>query len=260
MIIKFESKKFIEYVNGGIFPRYIYKYQRIDPATSLSGLKENYLWFSKYEDFNDPFDCKIALRDNYNPSEIRNFLSKFKWGESVSLDNMVSHYANNPSQLCCLMVNSINQYLTESVRICCFTKNPKNLLMWSHYADSHRGMVLEFDVLQDIDVFEKMTTMYYRKDFPIENWMNGNFLISLIASKALCWKYEEELRLIKINFQNNKVNFKKNALRSVIFGCKTNKAEMKLVQDSLNNYSNISFKKCIQHPKKYELIIQDIIQ
>lgn len=31
----------------------------------------------------------------------------------------------------------------------CMAKKPDNILMWSHYADSHKGVCFRFDLLQD---------------------------------------------------------------------------------------------------------------
>ncbi len=39
-----------------------------------------------------------------------------------------------------MMMNAIN----DTIGILCFTEKNDNLLMWSHYANSHKGFVLEF--------------------------------------------------------------------------------------------------------------------
>ena len=42
-------------------------------------------------------------------------------------------------------VNLIQEYLINNIGIFSLSKVPDNILMWSHYADSHKGIVLEFD-------------------------------------------------------------------------------------------------------------------
>ena len=37
------------------YPRFLYKYMPINEHTK-SSIKERYLWFAKFEDFNDPYE------------------------------------------------------------------------------------------------------------------------------------------------------------------------------------------------------------
>lgn len=39
----------------------------------------------------------------------------------------------------------LSKYYSKYVPMACFSEKPNNILMWSHYADSHRGFVLEYD-------------------------------------------------------------------------------------------------------------------
>ena len=96
--------------------------------------------------------------------------------------------------------------------IFCATRNKSNLLMWSHYADEHRGVVFGFqpDAAQDsfLCLLEPVTYSDVRPSFykPFDPLV-GNmpaptieamraFTRSLTAVKSMQWAYEEELRVV----------------------------------------------------------------
>jgi hypothetical protein len=86
------------------------------------------------------------------------------------------------------------------------SKKQNNLLMWSHYSDSHRGFVLGFE--SDHAFFQTtiprevraLTEVGYSATRPImpapdQNWTNLAEIIFFTKSEH--WSYEEELRLVK---------------------------------------------------------------
>ncbi|MGD9539829.1 DUF2971 domain-containing protein [Methylocystis sp.] len=96
--------------------------------------------------------------------------------------------------------------------IFCATRNKINLLMWSHYADAHRGVVFGFrpDAARDsfLCLLEPVTYSDVRPSFykpfdplvgelpaPTPEAMRA-FTRSLTAVKSKEWAYEEELRIV----------------------------------------------------------------
>ena len=77
-----------------------------------------------------------------------------------------------------------------------FCEEKDNLLMWAHYADEHRGMVVEFDIH---NVFFKpengseLSPVFYRKS-RLNNCRNN--LLEPYFHKSDEWAYEKEHRLI----------------------------------------------------------------
>lgn len=72
--------------------------------------------------------------------------------------------------------------------------------MWSHYADNHRGVCIEFD--SESDVFMFASPVRYTEELPVivrpddssEEMLNKAFF-----TKAKCWEYEQEWRVFKRN-------------------------------------------------------------
>jgi len=106
---------------------------------------------------------------------------------------------NDPFELWCVsqedhrLRRALREYkkeMTKRFGMICFCKHWHNPLLWSHYADKHRGICLGFDVddrgLRPVDYLEERSdlTMPPTKESADE----------LLFSKYHDWQYEEELR------------------------------------------------------------------
>ncbi|HEV7743813.1 MAG TPA: DUF2971 domain-containing protein [Pyrinomonadaceae bacterium] len=84
------------------------------------------------------------------------------------------------------------------------SKNRNNLLMWSHYCNSHRGFVVGFDsshpFFSALQAEKKsiLREVRYRSDRPIAPTPGGQWpdWTDFVMVKSAHWSYEEELRLI----------------------------------------------------------------
>lgn len=87
--------------------------------------------------------------------------------------------------------------------IYCLSANCTNPLMWSHYADSHRGLVLGIDTDLICDSCrEPLQVTYSSQRAPLNHRFNRDpshyqeLLIALITTKSLHWSYEQEYRIL----------------------------------------------------------------
>jgi hypothetical protein len=90
----------------------------------------------------------------------------------------------------------------EKVLICSFSKEPDNILLWSHYADGCRGACIEVEA--DTNDGYPMTDVYYTKrtvTFPKNRIHNLTKVIPplLLIMKNVKWKYEKEVRMLSNN-------------------------------------------------------------
>lgn len=183
-------------------------------------LINNELYFAPLSAFNDPYESLFSIVDNPY-SEIVIKYSDF----AVTLKDK----------------NTIDQYFTQrkilftnlfqDTGVCCFSKIPNNQLMWSHYADSHRGMCLIFDFKKDSNLHSLIDSVTYRPDIlEINLFENGNVItekafldrylidqyVNVLFTKSKIWSYEEELRMaVKTPGARN---FNPSCLTFVIFG------------------------------------------
>ena len=96
----------------------------------------------------------------------------------------------------------------------CFTEDPKNNLMWAHYADSYKGICVEYDIRRANEEVKKMLfPVVYRKK--PEHFISVDEILSgkergvedylrdskgIFAEKPLCWKYEKEWSSCDMNY------------------------------------------------------------
>ena len=56
--------------------------------------------------------------------------------------------------------------LDDSFGVLCLSERPDDILLWSHYSNSHRGLCLEFDAAAYPDVFPRLRRVFYQKKYP----------------------------------------------------------------------------------------------
>lgn len=109
-------------------------------------------------------------------------------------------------------LNTMEQKLNDSLyglfKICCLCTDYKNKLMWSHYADSHKGICIEYDFSEYHANKNQPMPVYYSKTRPKFPWHAAiessletqseaivHFMKALLT-KDKTWSYENEWRLI----------------------------------------------------------------
>ena len=137
----------------------------------------------------------------------------------------------------------------------CFTTKKNNILMWSHYAQSHKGVVVEFSpsykpftegVLKKVDYDSK------RFDFSINDYSCNldmeKLVVSLLTTKGVDWKYEDEYRLIyDINknkdelvwhdtFDNPYVRLDYESIKSIYIGRRASEIDIQTLKSILLEY------------------------
>ena len=97
-------------------------------------------------------------------------------------------------------------------RLLSLSETPNNLLMWSYYADSHRGMVVRVSI-DDPDA--AVEPVRYVKSLRIDT-NASNVVKEILTKKFAMWDHEQEHRA----FIRNK-SFVKVKIEELIFGLHT---------------------------------------
>ncbi len=246
-------------VHNNQLSKFMFKYRTIDSTKKI--LENNSLWFSSPNDFNDPFDCQIVPNTNNTLEEIESFLRNNSEGKinEYQIKNLAKEAYETSGKWKSIIEQTFDTVINKS-GVCCFTKNEKSLLMWSHYSESHKGICLKFDILKDPDFFVYPLPVKYRDDYPDYNHLgNRQTLVNdIVLSKSNDWSYEQEIRVLKNN-KNGLIQFNKNALVEIIFGCKTPKEEIdKIISLSREKGFNIKFKQAIKKDREFALKIIEL--
>ena len=224
-------------------PNFLHKYRTIDSTKKM--LENNSMWFSSPKNFNDPFDCQIIPNTNNTESEIRKFLrDNINDLSDSEIDNLAKITFNQPSKWKNTIEKTFDSII-NSTGICCFTENPKNLLMWSHYTDCHKGVCLKFNLLKDPSFFVYPLPVNYQDKYPDYNHLGdrNDLIKDIILTKSSDWKYENEIRVMKLN-KIGLVPFKKECLEEIIFGYRTEQKDIDSIMElSKSRGFNIEFKR-----------------
>lgn len=81
----------------------------------------------------------------------------------------------------------------EKVRVCSLSRDPNNELMWSHYAEGHKGVAIGVEV--DRTKYEVRPINYDGlHQIGLNNFHSGS-AIDVLSHKLDVWRYEEEERV-----------------------------------------------------------------
>ena len=111
----------------------------------------------------------------------------------------------NPEEQNRIIARSISEQKKET-KICCFSRDNCNLLMWTHYASAHKGVCLEFNMTVDPAFFIAPIDVVYTRDYAESNLLSDpkTAVMNLVRTKSLDWQYEKEIRIVKLNEKKNK--------------------------------------------------------
>lgn len=248
---------------------YLYKHARVDQSELVFNVFKNcQLKFSRPIDFNDPYDCHFDTKIDFSGITRKKFNKEFnreikehEWKE-ISLD---FQYELTRS----FKINALRDIRTKNFTVACFNNNPLNTLMWSHYADNHKGFLIEFKFPRN-DINRLPVPVDYSINYPILTlpWSMASFLSNkslqiedlrkIFFTKSLDWKYENEYRLINTNHEL--ATFPANLISSVVFGTKTPPKIMDKVNQIIKDFNlthNMHVKTYQSQlaKRKYEIVV-----
>lgn len=137
-------------------------------------------------------------------------------------------------------MNETKKDLSKSKGLVCFSKNWRNPVQWSHYAEDHRGICLGFDIPRNLVVKVKYVNARLKHDGVI----NLSMMERILTTKFRHWQYEKEYRLFigldkdeeenGLYFQNFSEQIK---LRQIIVGSRSDisRADIKTALGDLEN-------------------------
>jgi hypothetical protein len=246
-------------VNNNQLPQFVYRMRSINRFL-FDSLINGEMWFSNPEDFNDPFDCDINMKiQNSTHKKIQTYFGTYLKKHFTSNELRNINIKNISREDFEILINKVAKKVTHRKGIACFMSNCDNLLMWAHYADSHKGICLKFDVLEDTTFFSPAKKVNYNKNYPEYDYLTNknDFVNQMFFTKSEEWIYEGEVRVLK----EKKANYKFNAkcLKEVIFGCKTPENDKKtLIKIIKNYYPETKLTQAVKNESMFSLNFQDV--
>lgn len=197
---------------GSAAPLKFYKYRAMAGEAAkwverIVGQHE--IYFAPASSFNDPFDLRPPFsleaskevqsafyvgvaRKNGSPQSEEEL-----WAEARRTAEDSLSEANLP--MTTFIVQALHtDFITNKVGVFCVSTKRDDILMWSHYGDSHRGICLEFDGMAPLMGHAQRVT--YSQQRPIINPYVDDNMVALekaMLTKSDHWKYESEWRLFR---------------------------------------------------------------
>jgi hypothetical protein len=187
---------------------------------------------------NDPLDCQVDIR-----KAAENAISRLSGKKRQNLISLSKHKG---------ILDDIQKSLRD-VGVCSFSLVLEHPLLWSHYADGHKGLCLAYEIpfsaffgpertidgaILPVHYDENPLTEWFMNNTPekakIDTKEFSNALVERVLSiKAKEWEYEKEARIICRN--EGAVPIQHHHLKQVCFGMNTAKADLSLVKQLVDN-------------------------
>lgn len=135
------------------------------------------------------------------------------------------------------------------------SRTPRSILMWSHYADQHRGICVEFS----IPVSASLLQVLYSQNAPrftlhdILVKRNAEIL-ALFTTKHQHWRYEQEYRVILD--QGDILHDVPGPITAVVFGLRTVPDDESLVRRVASGIDGVKFRRCTREPGRFGVRIE----
>lgn len=249
---------------------YIYK-----PATdyTLKIFQDMRLWSAKPERFNDPFDCDLEMTKGITEADVMHTVQELhgkrrdKWPTQIAkyvktLFNRTGKFT--PAERA-RIDKEIQRVIDDNKNsgVVCLSEVNDSILMWSHYAQNHTGICIEFDRTPDNPLGdpEICTPVEYSSKYPVIDFgkmllnRDGQTLNLMMRYKADCWAYEKEWRVIT-DHGDKQCNLVGN-IRKVIFGLRTPAAFQNSIK-KLCGPKGILTVQAAKAPMEFRIVIPDL--
>lgn len=217
-----------------------YKYRGINKFT-IDSLIKGTLYFAPPRILNDPFDCSIDVKKS-----LQNAAHESDHERAEKLENLLKDHT---------FLSKVTNNFNDKLGVCSFSLDINETLMWSHYAEDHKGICILYEfpekfINEPSNKFIGASGVSYLSN-PITNWLksfdislltgsNHNFTLQLfrhlLTSKAPSWYYENEARIIKEG--HGTIEIPREYLKQICFGLHTSSSDEELITKIVDAYYN----------------------
>ena len=203
-------------------PQTLYKFRDWKDDNHQRTLTGGEFYFAAANTLNDPFDTIVPIRFDHGSHDVYlercikhlrrlgcrhndEFIRKTA-EDQLRIRNPKSEETLKEQQEFTL------RYVNNNFGICSFSTRNDSILMWSHYADNHRGFCVGLDTDPLESVFQKVTIsgpvlelhpVNYEIKFPFLDGLldeNGEAFRKKLITKSKEWEYENEWRGLLVSY------------------------------------------------------------
>ena len=256
-------------------PTSIYKYYP-DTGRKLNEIKENKMWYSAPSKFNDPFDCEFLISEE---ELFHNAMKNLPDKRGIRPGSPIWKKMRGEMKRQVRKMQAVFDNLRYTTGVACFSERDNSLLMWAHYANNHKGMCVEYELMKfNTELRFSLVPVLYsanreslelRNIYDIENVgkETRDYYVRCLFKKSADWDYEEEWRIVRDQgasgpaWDMQKQGALLDSIRpnSIILGCESEADFTNAVKEYCNE-SKINLYKMEKDKTKYSLNKKAILQ
>jgi hypothetical protein len=161
--------------------------------------------YTKLENLNDPFDLAFSHRLPTREDELDDYARQL-CAQQFPLDSSserLVHFNNIKNEIRRLTKASpggiVPPFSKTDLGVLCLSAIANDVLMWSHYANHHKGVCI--GIRTSCLIEKRILQVSYSDDKPIiDAWSyirkNQDVFVNATRTKGMHWKYEEEWRTV----------------------------------------------------------------
>lgn len=217
-------------------PEFLFRFRSLVPASKPyveASIRNNEIYFAAPSDLNDPYDCQLALditgTDQEWIAHVRTSLKMQNDRRKKKLGLMERHRQakNYVAQGDHRKLDGKDfAKMTNNFGVACFSGLMNNQLMWSHYANNHRGICLVYKPALDTSgLLSRAYEVEYKEEYPQVRLVDFSKLQEvavnrLLLTKSKDWAYEAEFRLLRPFGAKESLHHSPPALVGVVLGAR----------------------------------------
>lgn len=229
---------------GPAAPSSFYKYRSMSgdgAARTEQIVLQSEIYFASPSSFNDPFDLRpsfsLAAAPERQREDYLRLLGKFEphlsEDQRQAAAQLVMQTSLSPEGIQATTdgIQAVHNMAMNEVGVYCVSASRSDILMWSHYADSHRGVCLEF--AGDGPLMARAQQVSYSEvRVPINSYEDtqDQMVTKALLTKSGQWKYEQEWRLLRYDKGPGKAKFSPNNLTGIIVGAQADRSVLDAVR------------------------------
>lgn len=180
-----------------------YKYRSLDGKGrkyTEDILFKGIFFFSNIDSFNDPFEFEYKLSFCATKKTKKNWL-KHKEPELYSSVKDYSKkelikYIESIEKKKESWKKNVRKEVIKKTSAFCLSSDWKEISLWTHYANAHKGICIEFKNLRETDLGDCISKVNYIEDIPTVNVYTGKMSHTIATTKHKTFDKEQEYRII----------------------------------------------------------------
>lgn len=215
-------------------PQLLYRYMSLATPErktwALDSICESKLYLTSPATLNDPFELRFDMKFGFtDEAQLLRELEDPGVRRALQIPNdavlsptnlrrLIEHLRTQET----IVPQGFRDAVLARYAVCCFSARSDGLLLWSYYADGHRGLCLEFGNTGPDAICARVHPVMYQDAYPSFTYPRDRWeqiTTQVFLTKAKAWAHESEWRLTDVHRPAGYRSFNPLDLTAVTFGC-----------------------------------------